>query len=201
MDENFVASEIHQLVPMSCFDLNELPQEGILFYSISLFIVYISFTVEYDVDFFFFFFNSCYNIEQMNDIVIASKIHQSVSRNCVDLNELPNDGENNDICGEELVVWNEYPMEEIGVIEENEDTNSIENEFEPFVSQCFLNEEEAFIFYKNYANRYDFTIQKCRFVTKNEENVRRDFFCHREGRQQLKKVDSSKEQQNRISAR
>ena len=31
MDENF-ASEIYQLVPMSCFDLNELPQEGILFH-------------------------------------------------------------------------------------------------------------------------------------------------------------------------
>ena len=52
MDENFVASEIHQLVPMSCFDLNELPQEGILFYFI-LSIVYISFIIEYDVDFFF----------------------------------------------------------------------------------------------------------------------------------------------------
>ena len=129
-----------------------------------------------------------------NDIVIASEIYQSVSRNCVDLNELPNDGENNDICGEEIVVWNEYPMEEIGVIEENEDINSIENEFEPFVGQCFLSEEEAFIFYKNYANRYGFTIRKCRFVTKNGENVRRDFFCHREGRQQLKRVDSSKEQ-------
>ena len=84
----------------------------------------------------------------MNDIVIASEIYQSVFRNCVDLNELPNDGENNDICGEELVVWNEYPMEEIGVIEEHEDINSIENEFEPFVGQCFLSEEEAFIFYK-----------------------------------------------------
>ena len=85
-----------------------------------------------------FFLNPCYNIEQMNDIVIASEIYQSVSRNCVDLNELPNDGENNDICGEELVVWNEYPMEEIGVIEENEDINSIENEFEPFVVNVFL---------------------------------------------------------------
>ena len=104
-----------------------------------------------------FFFNPCYNIEQMNDIVIASEIYQSVLRNCVDLNELPNDGENNDICGEELVVWNEYSMEEIGVIEENEDINSIENEFEPFVGQCFLSEEEAFIFY-NYANQYGFTI-------------------------------------------
>ena len=43
----------------------------------------------------------------MNDIVIASEIYQSVLRNCVDLNEFPNDGENNDICGEEIVVWNE----------------------------------------------------------------------------------------------
>ena len=77
----------------------------------------------------------------MNDIVIKSEIYQSVSRNCVDLNELPNDGESNDICGEEIVVQNEYPIEEIGVIEENEDINSIENEFEPFVGQCFLSEE------------------------------------------------------------
>ena len=55
MDENFVASEIHQLVLMSCFDLNELPQEGILFYFI-LFIIYISFIIEYDVDFFYYYF-------------------------------------------------------------------------------------------------------------------------------------------------
>ena len=38
MDENFVASETQQLVPMSCFDLNELPQEGTLF-DLILFIV------------------------------------------------------------------------------------------------------------------------------------------------------------------
>ena len=131
---------------MSCFDLNELPQEGILFY-----FIYISFIIEYDV-YFYYFFNPCYNIEQMNDIVIASEIYQSVSRNCVDLNELPNNEENNDTCREEIMVQNEYPIEEIGVIEENEDINSIENEFEPFVGQCFLSEEEAFIFYKNYAN-------------------------------------------------
>ena len=70
--------------------------------------------------------------------VIASEIYQSVSRNCVDLNELPNDGENNDICREEIVVWNEYLIEDIGVIEENEDINSIENEFEPFFVNVFL---------------------------------------------------------------
>ena len=167
MDENFVASETHQLVPMSCFDLNELPQEGILFYF--LFFIYSLYFIYNWIWCWFFFFNPCYKIEQMNDIVIASEIYQSVSRNCDDLNELPNDGENNDICGEELVVWNEYPMEEIGVIEENEDINSIENEFEPFVGQCFLSEEEAFIFYKNYANQYGFIIRKGPFVTKIEK--------------------------------
>ena len=96
----------------------------------------------------YFFFYPCYNIEQMNDIVIASEIYESISRNCVDLNELPNNEENNDTCREEIMVQNEYPIEEIGVIEENEDINSIKNKFEPFVGQCFLNEEEAFIFFK-----------------------------------------------------
>ena len=48
--------------------------------------------------------------------------------------------------------WNECPIDETGVIEKYEDINSIENEFEPFVGQCFLSEEEALIFYKNYAN-------------------------------------------------
>ena len=161
MDENFVASETQQLVPMSCFDLNLKK----IYYFI-LFIAYISFIIEYDID---FFFNLCYNIEQMNDIVIASEIYQSVSRSCINLNELPNDGENKDTCGEEVVVWNEYPIEEIGVIDENEDINSIENEFEPFVGQCFLSEEEAFIFYKNYANQYGFIIRKGPFVTKIEK--------------------------------
>ena len=39
-----------------------------------LFIVHISFIIEYDV-YLFIFFNPCYNIEQMNDIVIASEIY------------------------------------------------------------------------------------------------------------------------------
>ena len=127
----------------------------------------------------------------MNDIVIASEIYQSVSRNCVDLNELPNDEENNDICGEELVVWNEYPMEEIWVIEENENINSIEEVL--IVGQCFLSEEEVFIFYKKLCKSIWFYNSKRSFCHKNGENVRHDFFCHREGRQQLKRVDSSKE--------
>ena len=33
MDDNLVASETHQLVPLNYFDLNELPQEStIIFY-------------------------------------------------------------------------------------------------------------------------------------------------------------------------
>ena len=38
------------------------------------------------------FFNSCFNIAQIDDDLIASEIHGSVSRNCVELNEFPNDG-------------------------------------------------------------------------------------------------------------
>ena len=64
--------------------------------------------------------------------------------------------------GEKIIDWNECPIDEMGVIGEDEDTlqnaASIENEFEPFVGQCFPSEEETFIFYKNYANRYVFTI-------------------------------------------
>ena len=48
----------------------------------------------------------------------------------------------------------------MGVIEEHEDINSIENKFEPFVGQYFPSEEEAFIFNRNYANQYGFTVQK-----------------------------------------
>ena len=83
--------------------------------------------------------------------MIASGVHGSVSKNCVELNELPNDG---------IIDWNECSIDKMGVIEEHEDINSIENEFEPFVGQCFFSEEEAFFFHKNYANQYSFTIRK-----------------------------------------
>ena len=42
-----------------------------------------------------FFFNFCFNIAQVDDDLIASEVHGSVSKNCVELNELPNDGKNN----------------------------------------------------------------------------------------------------------
>ena len=48
---------------------------------------------------------------------------------------------NNNTFGYEIINWNECPIDEMGVIEEHEDINSIENEFEPFVGQCFPSEE------------------------------------------------------------
>jgi len=102
--------------------------------------------------------------------LIASEVHRSVSKNCVELNELPNDGKNHNTYGDEIIDWNECPIDKVGVIEEHEDINSIENEFEPFVGQCFPSEEEAFIFYKNYANRYGFTIQKGHTKEKKRRN-------------------------------
>ena len=45
---------------------------------------------------------------------------------------------NSDICGEK--VLEEY-------------------NFEPFLGQCFLSEEEAFIFYITYARQHGFSIQ------------------------------------------
>ena len=114
------------------------------------------------------FFYSCFNIAQIDDDLIASEILKNVSRNCVELNEFPNDGKNNNPCGGEIVDWNGCPINEMGVIEEYEDIHSIENEFESFVGQCFLSEEEAFIFYRNYANQNGFTIRKGRSEKKKK---------------------------------
>ena len=126
--------------------------------------------------------------------MIASEVHGSVSKNCVELNELPNYGKNN-TYGDEIIDWNECPIDEMGVIEEHEDINSIENEFEPFVGQCFPSEEKAFICYKNYANRYGYYSKKVimRKKKKKGEIIRCDFFCHRQDKQPLKIVDPSKE--------
>ena len=55
MDENVLASETQNFTPKHCFDLKEPLQEGII--SI-LFVIYILFIIEYDVD----FLSSCFNI-------------------------------------------------------------------------------------------------------------------------------------------
>ena len=58
---------------------------------------------------FIFIFNFCYNIAQIDDDLIASEIHESV------LNEFPNDGKNIVTCEEEIVDWNKYPIDEMGL--------------------------------------------------------------------------------------
>ncbi|XVF54423.1 hypothetical protein PTKIN_Ptkin05aG0179100 [Pterospermum kingtungense] len=87
--------------------------------------------------------------------------------------------------------------------EENEqdDGNSVEMEFEPFVGQCFLSEEEAFAFYRNYAKRNGFLIRKSRADRKHGELTKRDFVCRRHGRPPLKVFEACKKQRNRKSAK
>ncbi|XP_058218932.1 uncharacterized protein LOC131329669 isoform X3 [Rhododendron vialii] len=77
--------------------------------------------------------------------------------------------------------------------------DSVSNEFDPFIGQCFLSEEEAFICYKQYASRNGFSIRKDRTFKKNEELRRRDFCCQCHGKRPLKLLDPSKGQRNRKS--
>ncbi|XP_017221158.1 protein FAR1-RELATED SEQUENCE 11-like [Daucus carota subsp. sativus] len=109
----------------------------------------------------------------------------------IDLNELPMDDDDDDIrinvCGGEI------------------DEHSVENEnnFEPFIDQSFLSEEEACKFYEIFSKRSGFSVQKGRFTTSKKDGKvnRRDFFCHREGFPDKKIVDVNKNQRNRESIR
>ncbi|XP_074315207.1 protein FAR1-RELATED SEQUENCE 11-like [Silene latifolia] len=105
-----------------------------------------------------------------------------------DLNNEPED---------EIRQFKKNEVVKLNEIEENIDRNS----FEPFVGQCFLSEEEAYLFYENFARDNGFSIRRGRFETKNGKMVRRDFFCHREGFPRVKMVEPSKEQRNRPSTR
>ncbi|KAH7843950.1 hypothetical protein Vadar_022780 [Vaccinium darrowii] len=110
----------------------------------------------------------------------------------IDLNQLPNDQQR-------VIELDEYPKEIRGsmhfheYIELNEfgkeKDDLIENKTDPFIGQCFLSEEEAFVCYKRYA-------------CSNEGEVkRRDYCCQYEGKAPLKLFDPSKEQRNRFSVR
>ena len=52
-------------------------------------------------------------ILQVEDDLIASEIHESVSKNCV---EFPNDGKENNTYGDEIIDWNECPIHEMGLL-------------------------------------------------------------------------------------
>lgn len=111
-----------------------------------------------------------------------------------DLNEPPNDEEV--MPFESIFDFNENSRE---IDCSSEDV--VQNEFDPFIGQCFLSEEEAFVFFQKYAYRSGFCIRKTRTNKKNGEVRRVDFVCQCEGKPLLKLVDSSKEQRNRKSIR
>ena len=56
MDENVLASETQKFAPKDCFDLKKTTSRR--YYNIILFVIYILFIIEYDVD----FLSSCFNI-------------------------------------------------------------------------------------------------------------------------------------------
>ncbi|KAG5532259.1 hypothetical protein RHGRI_026780 [Rhododendron griersonianum] len=100
-----------------------------------------------------------------------------VSKTHFDLNEFPLEVSMEEVLVESEAInaaWDEYPLDDREVIEDYEDQNSTENAFEPFVGQCFLSEEEAFIFYKNYATRHGFSIRKDVHMS-NEEATKDNF--------------------------
>ncbi|XVF11801.1 hypothetical protein REPUB_Repub08aG0059100 [Reevesia pubescens] len=141
---------------------------------------------------------------------------ETTEEKCYELNEFGNDEEyDTEFEGREfdsngspkvIEITSSLPNEAVEFLlgmEENGgvDENSVEMEFEPFVGQCFLSEEEAFAFYQNYAKRNGFSIRKGRTDKKRGEVTRRDFFCHRHGRPPLKVPEVFKKQRNRKSAK
>ncbi|PWA79294.1 helicase [Artemisia annua] len=105
----------------------------------------------------------------------------------------------------EKVTLEQYSIigqeEEIVVYEDSHSTKKALGTNEPFVGQCFLSEEEALVFYKNYATIKGFSVRKGRFDNDKGERIRRDFLCHREGSSETKVIDSSKQQRNSRSKR
>ncbi|KAJ8453179.1 hypothetical protein Cgig2_008063 [Carnegiea gigantea] len=72
----------------------------------------------------------------------------------------------------------------------------VEPNFEPFVGQTFLSEEEAL-----FARLHGFSVRKVRIGKKDGKIVRRDFFCHRGRTQPFKEIDPTKGQRNQVSYR
>ncbi|KAH7857854.1 hypothetical protein Vadar_017146 [Vaccinium darrowii] len=129
----------------------------------------------------------------------------------IDLNQLPNDEERVIEFEQNASKLEEYPKEIGGSIhfheyivvnefgKEKDDIGGIE--FDPFIDQCFLSEEEAFIYYKKYASKNGFSIRIGRSEKRNGEVKRYDFCCQCKRKAPLKLFDPSKEQRNRKSVR
>ncbi|XP_058188771.1 protein FAR1-RELATED SEQUENCE 11-like isoform X2 [Rhododendron vialii] len=124
-----------------------------------------------------------------------------------DLNEPSNDEVGVISFERNTFELNEYPKEidcssedDLAGQKKSED-DLVQNVFDPFLGQCFLSEEEAYVCFQNYARRSGFSIRKDRTNKKNGEVRRQDFVCQCEGKPRLKLVDSSKEQRNKKSVR
>ncbi|KAL4324753.1 hypothetical protein GQ457_11G022730 [Hibiscus cannabinus] len=76
-----------------------------------------------------------------------------------------------------------------------------EQDDEPFIGQTFESQDEAFIFYNNYAKCHGFVVRKDRSDTKHGRTIRRDFLCHCGGKNRLKVIDPSKPQRNKQSSK
>lgn len=125
-----------------------------------------------------------------------------------DQNELLNDKERAVKFEENSLELNRYPTDLVHIDDDTEDSeceqqkyDSVRNEFDPFIGKRFLSEEEAFLFYREYAFKNGFSIRKDRTAKKNGELKRRDFCCQREGKTPLKLFDPSKEQRDRKSVK
>ncbi|XP_074306595.1 protein FAR1-RELATED SEQUENCE 11-like [Silene latifolia] len=60
---------------------------------------------------------------------------------------------------------NNEPEDELCELINNGEGNIDRNSFEPFVGQCFLSEEEAYLFYENFARKSGFSIRREWHVT------------------------------------
>ena len=112
---------------------------------------------------------------------VGSGGQRSAMRIVFNLNELPN-----------YEIDENFGTKPTDFGDENGDLAS--NFFEPFVGRCFLSEEEAFVFYQNFAKTHGFAIRRGQFINDNGEKKRRDFFCHRKGGPPTKFFYPSKEQ-------
>ncbi|KAJ8436370.1 hypothetical protein Cgig2_032191 [Carnegiea gigantea] len=83
------------------------------------------------------------------------------------------------------------------------DLNKIPDEnYEPFIGQTFDSEEEALLFYRNYAERHGFGIRKDRYDKKKKNKiVRHDLSCHQGRKKSIKVIDAFKDQRRRESSR
>ncbi|KAK9054089.1 hypothetical protein SSX86_025166 [Deinandra increscens subsp. villosa] len=91
----------------------------------------------------------------------------------------------NELHAEENLVNSQH---ELDVAEDNE----------PFVDQCFLSEEEALVFYQNYARKNGFSVRKGRFVNKKGDRRRRDFVVIAKEQRSLTKTTQKRQETEAI---